>query len=280
MSAFFVLLSALYLVNCNAQDSETVTIRGTVYGNNEFKLWINGELVAEDPVPLIPHNAYNVSFEVAADQDITFGIDAIDWSGDTHGLEFDGRCLGGGGLRAMFDSGVVTNSSWTCWTYHYGPVNWNQCYALDDRNTTLKGFPGCTLDSTPPFDSCWSRVRDVPEAWAAPDFDDTHWENAIEWDEDYVGWGLRPPGCDDPNNVNYVSTQTDPDGVNLTCPEYLNWAAFGAEAQFIWRDDLHLDNRILCRYTLKQSAAKSSVSTIGGLAMLTLITIVILLLEF
>ncbi len=253
-----LVLASLACQYVSAQDG-VETVSGTVYCNNEFKLWINGELVAEDPIPLGPHNAYNVTFQVAQGEDITFGIDGIDWSGDVDGLEFDGRCVGAGGLRAMFDNGVVTNSEWKCWTYHYGPVNWQECYATDPRDPALKTIPGCIQSD--PLEGCWSRLRDVPEGWSSPDFDDSNWEFAVEWNESYVGWGQRPPGCEDPSNT--VSTQTDPDGVNLTCPENLDWGAFGPEAQFIWRDDLQLDNRILCRYTLVREQADNSASPLG-----------------
>ncbi len=263
--AAFLLVSLCVVAKwqpASAQEEGMETVNGTVYCNNEFKLWIDGVLIAEDPIPFGPHNAYNVSFQVAKGKDITFGIQGIDWAGDTHGLEFDGRCVGAGGLRAMFDNGVVTNSEWKCWTYHYGPVNWQECYAVDDRDPALKVLPGCMQESTPPLDGCWSRLREVPEGWSSPDFDDSHWEYAVEWNESYVGWGARPPGCEDPNNT--VSTQVDPEGVNLTCPENLDWGAFGPEAQFIWRDDLHLDNRILCRYTLRQESEDSSASPLSA----------------
>ena len=88
-------------------------------------------------------------------------------------------------------------------------------------------------------------MSEVPDNWNTVDFDDSAWEYALEWDEEVVGWSLRPTGCSDPNT--YISPDVDPDGNNLICPSQLDWG----EAEFIWRDDLVLDNTIHCRYTVK-----------------------------
>ena len=52
----------LLALAASAQDMETVT--GTIYCNNEASLYVNGQLVASDPVPGVPHNAFNVRFQV------------------------------------------------------------------------------------------------------------------------------------------------------------------------------------------------------------------------
>ena len=135
------------LVLCTAHYTTSArekTITGTIYSNNNASLYVNGKLVAVDPVPVAPHNAFNVSFQVPIDQDITFAIEAIDIADDDTGLELNNRCLGAGGLRAMFSNGVVTNSSWKCHTWHYGPVNWKQCFAAEERAAALKVLPACS----------------------------------------------------------------------------------------------------------------------------------------
>ena len=236
------LLSHFHFMS-NAQKTETVT--GTVFCNNDFSLYINGELVAVDPIPTTPHNAVNVSFRVETGKDITFAIDARDLASNDTGLEFDNRCLGSGGLRAMFSNGVVTNSKWVCSTYHYGPVNWRECFGAQRvRNYSLQLLPGCI--TAPQLEDCFARRSEKPEGWLMPNFDDSHWEYAQEWDEDYVGWGLRPEGCDT-NSSTIISPQLDPNDDNITCPENLDWG----NSVFIWRPDLNLDNHLLCRYTLK-----------------------------
>ncbi len=237
--AFFVVATAI--LSCSyAQESETIT--GTIFCDNDFMFYINGELVAEDPVDIIPHNALNVTFTIPRGEPVVFAITAIDWANETTGLEYDNRCVGDGGVRAMFSNGVVTNSSWKCWTSLYGPVNWQACYAADDRDNTLKVLPACKQETTPPLEGCYTRTQEIPADWNTLDFDDSNWEFALEWDDDYVGWGLPPTGCD--NSSVYISPDTDPSGNPLTCPRQLNWGA----SKFIWRDDLDLDNAIHCRY--------------------------------
>ena len=230
------------------------TITGTIFCNNDFSLYINGELVAKDSIPTIPHNAMNISFHVEKDKDITFAIDARDLASNETGLEFDNQCIGSGGLRAIFSNGVVTNDKWVCTTYHYGPVNWKECFGAQTvRNQSLQIHPGCRQNSTPPLEGCFARYTRKPDGWASPGFDDSHWEYALEFNEDDAGWGLRPQGCTNPNTI--ISPELDPKGENITCPENINWG----DSKFIWRPDLDLDNHLLCRYTLSSGSSGSSV---------------------
>ena len=211
------------------------------------------------------HNAYNVSFTVERGEDITFVIDAIDWA-DDGGLEFNGRCVGSGWIRAIFSNGVVTNGSWVCSTYNYGPVNWKECVGAQMvRNQSLQLFPDCRADTTPPLVGCVTRVTPRPEGWATPKFDDSRWEYALEYNESSAGYGPPPAGCEDPNT--YVSSDTDVNGVNYTCQNNINWG----DSKFIWRPDLDLDNYVLCRYTMKVEDSKATKKLAGA----TLISIML-----
>ena len=126
--ALLLLCALLQVTAVCGQEPQLEAITGTIYCNNEAKLYVNGELVAADPVATVPHNAFNVEFQVPAGEPVTVAIEAIDFDTNDTGLEL-GRCIGPGVLRAMFSNGIVTNSSWKCFTYLYGPVNWRQCYA-------------------------------------------------------------------------------------------------------------------------------------------------------
>ena len=86
-----LLLAAVGHVSCAADETETVT--GTIYCNNKISFYVDGELVAVDPVPTAPHNAFNVSFQVPAGRDVTFAVEAIDLADDVTGLELNDRCL-------------------------------------------------------------------------------------------------------------------------------------------------------------------------------------------
>ena len=244
------------------EDGEVVT--GTIYVNNNFTFYINGEVIARDPVDTIPHNAYNVTFTIPRNQDVTYGITAIDLADANSGLEFNDQCLGSGALRAVFNNGVGTNSSWKCWTSFYGPVNWQTCYAAADRNNSLKVLPLCNQPGVPAFTGCYTYSREVAEDWNLPTFDDSNWENAIEWNDTMTIWGLRPAGCEVRNT--YISSDVDPNGDNLTCPEWIDWGS----SRFIWREDLALDNTIHCRYTVRTAR--------GGAAILVSLSITSILL--
>lgn len=176
------------LRHSRSQQQGTERIQGTIYADNWCKLYVNGEAIAEDPIDPAPHNAFNVTFNVSAGEDVTFAILVKDFANDSTGLELGNRCVGSGSLIAMFSNGVVTNSAWTCYTYHYGPVNWQGCYAaLDDRNGSGKVLPLCIQQN--PIEGCFARESDIPEYWTQPEFDDSRWPFALEWEESYVGWG-------------------------------------------------------------------------------------------
>lgn len=254
---YVVAILELLLDGACAQEMETIT--GTIYCDNEFSFYVNGKFIVKDVFPIIDgHNAVNVSFTVPRGKDIVFAIEGIDWADNVTGLEFDGRCIGSGGLRAMFSNGVVTNNSWVCSTQHYGPVNWKECFGAQMvRNQSLQLHTACLQNSTPPLVGCMSRFTAMPSGWINSNFDDSHWEYALEYDVAAVGYGKPPTGCTVPGTT--ISADTDVNGVNATCPQNLNWG----EAKFIWRPDLDLDNTVLCRYILRleNSSMKFSVAT-------------------
>ncbi len=153
----------------------------------------------------------------------------------------------------MFSNGVMTNSSWVCTTQHYGPVNWKECFGAQTvREQSLQLLPGCLMNTTPPLPGCTSRVTERPQGWTTAGCDDSRWDYALEFDDEMVGWGLPPPGCEVPGTT--ISSGLDPNGDQIICPQYFNWG----ESKFIWRPDLDLDNTILCRYTLSYAATPAA----------------------
>lgn len=262
-------LQLLALGSGSTQEMETIT--GTIYCDNEFSFYVNGEFIAEDIFPVMKgHNAFNVSFTVPRGKDLVFAIEGKDLADTVTGLEIGDRCIGGGGLRAMFSNGVVTNSSWVCTGHHYGPVNWKECFGAQMvRNQSLQLHPFCLQNSTPPLIGCTSRITPIPSGWINLDFDDSRWDYALEYSEDTVGYGLPPIGCREPGAI--IGNETDSNGVPATCPQNIDWG----EAKFIWRPDRDLDNTILCRYTLKLESS----ATIISVTSFFLVTIVVLVLH-
>ena len=66
---------------------ETVTINGTIYADNWFKFWFNGQFIIEDPIIFIPHQAVQVSFEAPVCGQYSFAIQAQDYSDDITGKQ-------------------------------------------------------------------------------------------------------------------------------------------------------------------------------------------------
>ena len=79
----FIGLIGTCFAGCSSDETETIT--GIIYADNWFRFWFNGELIMEDPVEFIPHNAVEVSFEAPVCGKRTFAIQAQDYSDDITG---------------------------------------------------------------------------------------------------------------------------------------------------------------------------------------------------
>lgn len=218
---------------CTSNATEIIT--ATIYADNWFTFWFNGELIMEDPIEFIPHQAVEFSFEAPVCGPRVFAIEAKDYSNNVTALEYDDNCVGDGGLKAMFSDGTVTSDSWQCKTTFYGPTNPEECIPNYDpaihftpllckfnTNETLKGR------------SCVAESYSYSDQWMDVDFDTAAhdgWSAAVEFNDSVVGWGVPPSDC-----------------VALLCPAALDWSTYGTLASFIWRDHLNFDNTVLCRY--------------------------------
>ena len=108
----------------------------------------------------------------------------------------------------------------------------------------------------------------MPQDWNLPTFDDSNWENCIEFDDSLTFlYGLCPTGYEIPNTL--VSSELDPNGDNMTCPEWVDWGA----SRFIWREDLALDNTIHCRYTVRAPTGGAVVHTSLSLTLIILLAL-------
>lgn len=88
------------------------TITGTVYCDNAFTLWVNGQKVATDPIDFTPHQAVQFAFGWDGISNITYAIQCEDFASDS-GYEYIGSGrpkLGDGALIATFDDGLGTRN--------------------------------------------------------------------------------------------------------------------------------------------------------------------------
>ncbi len=187
--------------------------KAEVWADNWFALYVNGELVGEDSVPITTERSFNAeTITFTADYPLTIAIEAKDFKETDSGLEYIGernQQMGDGGIIAQItdlSTGnvvAVTNSTWQVLVIHRAPLN-----------------PDCEKASNPDT-ACRFEKTEAPAGWASADFDASQWETATEWSEGAV----RPKdGYDD-----------------------IDW---NGSARLIWGSDLEVDNTILLRFTV------------------------------
>jgi hypothetical protein len=134
------------------------TMRLNVYADNWFMLYVNGRLVAVDPIQFTPHNVVSVDF--LPEYPMTIAVLAKDNADPKTGLEYRTR-IGDGGFILKFADGTVTNGTWKAKNFFKGPLHG------DTKNPQVTQEP-------------------LPADWWAADFDDSKWEHAKEFTEEQV----------------------------------------------------------------------------------------------
>ncbi|WP_395143035.1 hypothetical protein [Armatimonas sp.] len=126
------------------------TIQANVYADNWFALYINGKLVAVDPIDFLPHNVVNIS--ILPEYPMTVAVIAKDNADPKTGFEY-GDYVGDGGFVMKFSDGTVTDAKWKVKTIFSGPP--------------VKNEP-------------------IPAGWFLPSFDDSKWASATEYTNERV----------------------------------------------------------------------------------------------
>jgi len=136
------------------------TIKATMYADNSFSLYINGELVAVDSITFVPHNV--ISVDILPSYPMTIAVTAKDNCDPKTGMEYANTNIGDAGFILKFGDGTVTNGQWKAMKIAWGPID------RDTKNPRVESIP-------------------LPENWYAVDFDDSSWKNAKEYTEEQVG---------------------------------------------------------------------------------------------
>jgi len=121
------------------------TIKGAVYADNWFAMYVNGKLVAVDPIDFLPHNVVKV--DLLPEYPMTIAIIAKDNADPKTGFEY-GDKIGDAGIALKFSDGTVTNAKWKVKRIFSGPP---------------------------------VRTEALPEGWQSPAFDDSGWSSATEY---------------------------------------------------------------------------------------------------
>ncbi|MGD1934359.1 MAG: hypothetical protein ACFB0Z_07600, partial [Candidatus Phaeomarinobacter sp.] len=163
----------------------------SVWADNWFAFYVNGELVGEDSTPVTEIRSFNSdTFTFRAAYPLTVSVVTRDYIENDSGLEYIGsffglfpvsesftvfQQIGDGGFIAQVteaESGRViatTSQDWRGLVVHRAPLN-----------------PDCEK-STQPLADCDFYTADEPENWKSADFDDTGWGNATEYTADQIG---------------------------------------------------------------------------------------------
>lgn len=136
------------------------TIKANIYADNNFVLYINGELVAVDSISFIPHNV--ISVDLLPSYPMTIAVMAKDNADPKTGMEYANTNIGDAGFILKFGDGTVTSGKWKAKKISWGPID------RDTKNPQVESVP-------------------IPENWMAVDFDDSSWGAAKEYSNEEVG---------------------------------------------------------------------------------------------
>lgn len=193
--------------------AEPVTFEAEVWADNWFSLYVNGELVGEDSVPITTERSFNAdTITFSATYPLTIAMVGKDFKETDSGLEYigtDRQQMGDGGLIAQITDTAtgevvaVTDGTWRSLVIHTAPTN-----------------PECESSANPDVE-CEFVIAEEPSSWTAADFDDSSWSTATVHTAEEVGVK---------------------DGYDT-----ISW---DDSAALIWSADLQTDNTILFRTTV------------------------------
>jgi hypothetical protein len=204
-----------------------------LFADNYFEFYVNGMLIAVDPVPFTPFNSSIIRFK--ASRPLTLALKLVDWE-ENLGL---GSERGRGSSFQPGDGGIVihlknaagktmalTDTTWRAQTFYTGPLKDRSCLKVLGQ---VRNSAACDTSGAQDGTSFSSAFWPLPSNWMAADFDDSSWPAALTFTNEVVGVNGKPA--------------------------YTNFAdifdAPGNDPQFIWSSNLILDNLVLIRKTIK-----------------------------
>lgn len=215
-------------------DADGEIVSAYFFADNYFEFFINGKLVAVDPVPYWPFNTSVVRFR--AKRPFTVAAKLIDWeenlglgSETMRGVPFH---TGDGGFVAVFKNAnnetiAITDETWRAQSYYISPLVDPTCIKVVGkiRNSDACEVPGIA-DGENGYGLHWA----LPDDWAQVDFDDAGWPQAYLYTNADIGGSLARPAF-----ANFTDLFDDPKH----------------DAQFIWSSNLLLDNIVLTRRVIE-----------------------------
>lgn len=208
-------------------DADGEIITGFLFADNYFELYINGNLIAVDPVPYTPFNSNIVKFKV--NKPYTIAVKLIDWEENlglgSENLQGKSYKPGDGGFIASFSDGTVTNNKWKAQTFYTSPVKDLNCLSeVGAKRLSRNCDESGVNDGTSFYGVHWK----VPANSFETSFDDSNWPNATTYSEETIGVNNKKA------YMNFIEKFS------------------GAGAEFIWSTNVVLDNEVIIRYKVKE----------------------------
>lgn len=220
--------SAIPLLDAGGSEEFTAYL----FADNYFELYVNGRLLAVDPVPFVPFNSNVVRFK--AERPVTLAIKMVDWEENLGlGSEASGGSpfhAGDGGLVAHIqdDAGktaLLTDSDWRAQTFYVAPLKDVNCLKVDGP---VRDSSACDTSDAADGINFSAAHWPIPAEWMTVDFDDSKWPQATTFTNETVGVANKLAYT---NFADVFDTE-------------------GADAEFIWSANLILDNVVLLRRTI------------------------------
>ena len=211
-------------------DEDGDEITAYLFGDNYFELYANGEYVGRDAVGFTPFNSHAARIRVR--YPVTYAALLVDWEGYLGvGLEDmqEGLHIGDGGFIATFSDGTATDATWKCKVFYVAPLDDASCITFDangnpDSAACPSNDAGVSCITNDPTRTCQALHLPLPDDWMLPELDDSGWLPASTYTADQV---TRSPGFRDYEDSLF------------------------RDGQFIWTNNLNLDNQVVCRKTVE-----------------------------
>jgi len=215
------------------QSGGTDVYTAYIFADNYFEFYVDGKLIAIDPVVFTPFNSNVIRF--TAKRPFTVATMLVDWEENlgigTESNRGASHHPGDGGFVAVIkDSNgkivAITDKSWRAQTFYIAPLENRNCLKVEGglrdsrncRSTTRQSAQGLSAAHWP-----------LPKNWADKMFDDSSWPNATVFSNDTVGVDNKRA------YTNFTSIFDDDQ----------------TDARFIWSPNLVLDNLVLVRKVVR-----------------------------
>ena len=215
-------------------DSDGEIVTAYIFADNYFEMYVNGVAVGKDPVPFTQFNSNIIKFKVNKPFDIA--VLAVDWEENLGTGTEDNRGIkahpGDGGFVAVFKNAqneiiAVTDNSWKAQNYYTAPISDLSCLS---ESGNIRLSEQCTIKGTNDASVLYGVHWAMPTGWEQQDYDDSQWPSASTFTNETVGVD---------NKQSYTNF------IDIFDNDINN-------AQFIWSNNLNLDNKILLRKTVAQ----------------------------